>query len=492
MLGRQRALKFISSELSQDAMFLRRFRREAQAATELQHPNVVQVVDLDQAEDGIPYIAMEFVEGSDLRHALHDGPLPVERALHLARGVALGLGAAHAKGIIHRDVKPENILLTGGSGLQETPKLLDFGIAAMKESATAVSRTHGLMLTPPYAAPEQWRGMASDELDGRADLYALGGFFYEMLTGQTCFHSHNTEGWMYQHLQQEPQPPSLLRPELKNWQGIDELVLRLLAKDRDLRPRDVSELVRLLDEVHYVDPNARQRTVVDARRTHIELPSRFESPEAASEPAPAPAPSHSRRPIWIGAAAFVVVCLGIFGAERYIHSAPATDIPLTNARLSAEQVKNSVDQSAANTQAAARAANSRTPVQAGNTATPQPATNLTAPAPAAPADLYKQGKSAYDSQNYGQARKLFATACDGNEMGACNYLGYLYAQGMGGAKSVPKAQEIYLKACNQGNLLSCASLGTLYQDAGNNSQARIYYQKACDGGKACDLLHALP
>jgi len=258
MLGRPRALKFISSELSQDAAFLRRFRREAQAAIELRHPNVVEVADLDQAEDGSPYIAMEYVEGPDLRHTLESGAFSVDRALAIARGIASGLGAAHAKGIVHRDVKPENILLAIGHGAPETPKLLDFGIAAMKESATVASRTHGLLLTPPYAAPEQWKGMAADELDGRADLYALGGVLYEMLTGQTPFHAHNTEGWMYQHLQEQPKPPSQLRPELVNWQGLDATTLRLLAKERERRPRDASELIGLLDAVRYV---ARKETV---------------------------------------------------------------------------------------------------------------------------------------------------------------------------------------------------------------------------------------
>ena len=186
LLGRLRALKFISSELSQDPDLLKRFRREALAASELHHPNVVQVLDLDQAEDGAPFIAMEYIEGEDLCHLLDYGPLPVERALALARGIALGLGAAHSKGIIHRDVKPANILITHEEGQPETPKLLDFGIAAVKETATAVSHTRGLLLTPEYAAPEQWRGMPAEQQDGRADLYALGGVLYQMLTGQTA------------------------------------------------------------------------------------------------------------------------------------------------------------------------------------------------------------------------------------------------------------------------------------------------------------------
>lgn len=261
MLGRPRALKFISSELSQDAAFLRRFRREAQAASELRHPNVVEVVDLDQAEDGSPYIAMEYVEGPDLRHALAAGPFSVERALYIARGIALGLGAAHAKGIIHRDVKPENILLASGHGAPETSKLLDFGIAAMKESITAASRTHGLLLTPHYAAPEQWKGMGSADLDGRADVYALGGVLYEMLTRHTPFHAANTEGWMYQHIHEQPRPPSQLRLELANWQGLDDLVLHLLAKDREQRPKDIAELLGILDAMHFVAHVVQRETV---------------------------------------------------------------------------------------------------------------------------------------------------------------------------------------------------------------------------------------
>jgi TPR repeat protein len=105
--------------------------------------------------------------------------------------------------------------------------------------------------------------------------------------------------------------------------------------------------------------------------------------------------------------------------------------------------------------------------------------------------VYDQGKYAYDHKQYAQARTLFAQACDGGEMRACNYLGYLYAQGLGGAVEAAQAREVYQKACDRGTLSSCASLGSLYQDAGNNDQARKYFQKACDGGVACDLLRGL-
>jgi serine/threonine protein kinase len=314
LLNRPRALKFISSELSQDAAFLRRFRHEAQAAIELRHPNIVEVVDLDQAEDGSPYIAMEYVEGPDLRHVLEGEVFSVERALAIVHGIALGLGVAHAKGIIHRDVKPENILLADGYSAPETSKLLDFGIAAMKESVTVASRTHGLMLTPPYAAPEQWKGMASEELDGRVDLYALGGVFYEMLTGQTAFHAPNTEGWMFQHVYVQPQPPSQLRRELADWRGLDTLALRLLAKDREKRPRNVSVLLGLLDEVRYVAPIVQRKDVSKSLSLYLTAPATFLRRFATMK--------------WAIAAAAIVVGAGILLAMHAFHSTPATAVPV--------------------------------------------------------------------------------------------------------------------------------------------------------------------
>jgi serine/threonine protein kinase/Tol biopolymer transport system component len=314
LLGRLRALKFISSELNQDPALLKRFRREALAASELHHPNVVQVLDLDQAEDGAPFIAMEYIEGEDLCHLLAHGPLPVERALALARGIALGLGAAHSKHILHRDVKPANILIACEPGQPETPKLLDFGIAAVKETATAVSHTRGLLLTPEYAAPEQWRGLPAEEQDGRVDLYALGGVLYQMLTGRTCFRAQNIEGWMYNHLNTEPQPPSFLRPELNSWPGLDALVLRLLAKDRDQRPRNAAEVIASLDAIKFVaiQPDA-ARTV-----TVVAHPPTLIADSAVAPPAPTitdnspraaikPPPQRRRRLFWTSAIALLLL-----------------------------------------------------------------------------------------------------------------------------------------------------------------------------------------
>lgn len=249
LLGGQVALKFLATELSKNPQFIKRFRNEARAAFQLRHPNIVEVLDLDQAEDGSLFIAMEYVDGPSLRTVaggFREG-MPVPLALSIARGVASGLAAAHARGTVHRDIKPENILLMGAAGVDVQAKVLDFGIAAMLDGPAPTSLTRGLMLTPEYASPEQWRGMPAADMDGRTDLYALGGVLYEMLTGQTPFHAHTMEGWMFAHLQENPLPPSQLRSEIVEWPGLDAQVLRLLARDRAARQKDAAELIGLLE-----------------------------------------------------------------------------------------------------------------------------------------------------------------------------------------------------------------------------------------------------
>jgi formylglycine-generating enzyme required for sulfatase activity/tRNA A-37 threonylcarbamoyl transferase component Bud32 len=235
LMQEQCALKFLSAKWIDSPSFLERFRREARATKKLRHPNVVEVFDLDQDEDGIPFIAMEYVHGPELRVELHNGGLPIERALALARGIAMGLREAHAKGIIHRDIKPENILIANVHTDAETPKLLDFGIAAMQDSSMDRNRTQGPLYTPAYAAPEQLKGMPAEQMDGRADLYALGGVLYEMLTGDACT---------------DPRiPPSRLRPELVQWKGLDSAVLHLLVNERSERPQNVDAFLLELDAV---------------------------------------------------------------------------------------------------------------------------------------------------------------------------------------------------------------------------------------------------
>ncbi|HEV2132731.1 MAG TPA: TonB family protein [Terracidiphilus sp.] len=267
MLGGQIALKFLAVELSRNLQFVKRFRNEARAAYQLRHPNIVEVADLDQDEDGSLFIAMEYVGGPSLRLMLRQigGPLPVPRALEIARGIASGLGAAHARGAIHRDIKPENILLAHEPDGSVQAKVLDFGIAAMTDSITNMSRTHGLLLTPEYAAPEQWRGVPANELDGRTDLYALGGVLYEMLTGRKAFHAVNPEGWMFQHLQGQPEPLETVCPAMeRDYPGLNAVVMRLLARERENRFASAAAFLEAL-----------------ALKSRVQQPAPFKVPDAA-------------------------------------------------------------------------------------------------------------------------------------------------------------------------------------------------------------------
>jgi serine/threonine protein kinase/TPR repeat protein len=296
LLGVRVALKFLASELGKDPKFIKRFRNEARAAYLLRHPNIVEVTSLDQAEDGSLFIAMEYVEGPSLRSYHGDPefaelPHPVERALGIAHDIASGLAAAHAQGTVHRDIKPENILLTRAADGREHAKILDFGIAAMAESVTRLSMTHGMLLTPNYAAPEQWLEMPAAEMDGRTDTYALGCVLYEMLTRRTPFHAHNMAGWMKQHLEEAPAPPSQLRPDLADWAGLDALLLRMLAKNREDRPWD-AELLSLLDAVHRGPREQRRQTVVEEtqKRPETVVEETWTRPKTIPEVRPAPAP----------------------------------------------------------------------------------------------------------------------------------------------------------------------------------------------------------
>jgi hypothetical protein len=554
LMNEPQALKFLSSELSQDQAFTARFLREVRTLRQIRHKNVVDAGNLEPSEDGTLFFSMEFVDGPDLRgllNACHPerplsevkgeskdlrlysadeldalkgrdyhaalkgrgfsraasepnetaalaaealyqgtasavpqmqqkearalapegggdtegggytegggdteggggfnprikpaqssralapeamyqgtasavpqtqqkevralapaGALPVELALSIARQIAEGLGAAHAKGMVHRDIKPDNILLKRDAGAW-LPKIADFGIVATKESSTAYTRTGGTLLTMAYAAPEQWRGTPAASLDGRTDLYALGGLLYEMLTGRSPFQAENYEGWSRQHQTTPPQPPSALRPDLANWLGLDALTLRLLAKDRNDRPKDVAELIGMIDAVRYLPLDAHGETVVEnpiSRATKLIRALRLR-----------------RLPRWLWITSVLVMGLTVVIAGLALG-------------MSTSVIAKRAD------------------------------------------DLDKK-------RHYNLGGILRNLACTRGYGEACFNLGLIYHEGIGVAVDDPRAVAFYTEACADGNGESCNNLGNMYLwgrgISKDYSRAAGYIVKACDAG----------
>ncbi|MCZ7648190.1 MAG: protein kinase [Planctomycetota bacterium] len=232
-MGRTVALKLLSPQLAGDASFVARFAREARATARLNHPHIVAGLVVGEA-DGFHYFAMEFVEGRTLRQRVErEGELPEAELLRIGEAVARALAHAHAHGIIHRDVKPENILIDA----QGVPKLADLGLARVaRASDGALTQTGMVVGSPHYMAPEQVRGDA--ELDGRADAYALGATLYFAATGRTCYDGESPAVVMVKHLNEAMPHPRSIRPGLS--QGVCRLLERLLLKDRDARLGDLA------------------------------------------------------------------------------------------------------------------------------------------------------------------------------------------------------------------------------------------------------------
>jgi outer membrane biosynthesis protein TonB len=365
-----------------------------------------------------------------------------------------------------------------------------------------------------------------------------------MLAGQTPFHAHNMEGWMYQHLQAAPEPIGFLRSNLaREYPALEAVVMRLLARDREQRFASAPALLEALAAAVAPKPSEPRRvTVVETppppRFTPRPEPEPVPPPEPEPEQEPAPEdddehellrPSMLRKPIlkFVIPLLVVAVCAGIVimvmqsrtpadtptitesgGADSQpvtititdntpnavIHYTMDDGVVSESSPIYTQPLELTNRQSAHKIEAIATADGHKPSSEAFVLVLGSAGPN----APQLPGSLqnaspYDQAKYSYDHKQYSQARTLFAQSCNSGEMKACNYLGYLYAQGMGGPQSVKQAQNLYQRACDQGTLSSCASLGSLYQNAGNTDNARKYFQKACNGGLSagCDLLHGL-
>lgn len=242
-LNRMVAVKRLRTDLARDTVFQQRFRREAQSAASLNHPNIVAVYDTgeestllpDGSNVSVPYIVMEYVEGHTVKELLSDGTaVPIDEAVEIASGILSALSYAHNARLVHRDIKPGNVMLTNDGKV----KVMDFGIArALTDSQATMTQTNAVVGTAQYLSPEQARGEA---VDARSDLYSVGVLLFELLTGQPPFRGDSAVAVAYQHVSALPPAPSSLASDIPT--SLDRVILKAMAKDRDQRYENAAQM----------------------------------------------------------------------------------------------------------------------------------------------------------------------------------------------------------------------------------------------------------
>lgn len=269
MMKKTVAIKVLRPEAADQEHVVERFRREAQAAANIDHPNICSATDFGRTDAGSFYLVMEYIEGPNLGDVIaRHGAMDLERALHIADQVADTLEVAHEQGVVHRDLKPENVMLVDDGGEREQIKVLDFGVSRvqMADDMPSITKTGAVFGTPHYMSPEQ---AAGEQVDVRADLYGLGSLFYEMITGRPVFDGEKSVHVMASHLKDDPLPPS----KAASWQEIptelDRLLLDLLEKDPDDRPQSATEVRGRIEVVR----RQLQPTSAVSRSIEIRMPT---------------------------------------------------------------------------------------------------------------------------------------------------------------------------------------------------------------------------
>src|SRR5918996_321247 len=267
LLGDKVAIKVLPPQMRNNAEWLRRFRREGQAARRFRHPNAVTVYDLRTAADGTIYMVMEYVEGHTLDVAIKTrGRFSAAEALDILSPIMSVLDTAHSMGVVHRDLKPENIMIGKADEAPPMVKLLDLGIAKMREIAgdnggnTALTMAGQVLGTPYYMSPEQWGEIPRDgssEIDGRADIYSLGLVFYELILGRRCFAGNTLHELRREHVTTTPRPLHEVVADVPR--GFSDAIVRATAKDRG-------------------DRQGTARVLADELRAGLDTPSRSTGP----------------------------------------------------------------------------------------------------------------------------------------------------------------------------------------------------------------------
>jgi eukaryotic-like serine/threonine-protein kinase len=309
-LGRDVAIKVLRADLARDPSFLNRFRREAQSAAGLNHPSIVSVYDTgeDVGAEGTmqPYIVMEYVEGRTLRDILKsEGRLPPRRAMEIAADVAAALDFSHRAGLVHRDVKPANVMITQSGAV----KVMDFGIArAVADNSVTVTQTANVIGTAQYLSPEQARG---ESVDARSDVYSTGCLLYELVTGVPPFQGDSPVAVAYQHVRENPSMPSSRVPGLPR--ALDSIVMKALAKNPQNRYQSAGEMRSDLQRALANQPVSAEAVMTDAERT--QFIARTPPPPVALTHQDNDAPDHDRERrnavIWTAIVVALLLVIGI-------------------------------------------------------------------------------------------------------------------------------------------------------------------------------------
>ncbi|RKT31609.1 serine/threonine-protein kinase [Microbacterium sp. AG1240] len=362
-LGRAVAIKILKRELADNAAFRTRFRLEAQAASRMAHPTIVRVFDAGEATevgaDGqtrpVPYIVMELVHGSLLKDVIDQGPVPTADALRYVDGILEALEYSHRAGVVHRDIKPGNVMITDASeehsagstaeaGRGEV-KVMDFGIArAVSDSSSTVAETTAIIGTAAYFSPEQAKG---EPVDARADLYSAGVVLYELLTGRPPFRGDTPVAVAYQHVSETPVPPSELNEAVPR--GLDAVVLRALAKDPFQRYPDAAAFREALDAA--VGGKAPTKRQLGALTSELYGPNPRQAAETARSLRQLSTDTTMRRTqagppvawVWAGVALLAVLLVSVLFWVLSIR--PADEVP-SNARVVPDIVDMAYDRAA--------------------------------------------------------------------------------------------------------------------------------------------------
>jgi len=298
VLGRPVAIKVLAPQFAEDANFVTRFRREAQAAARLNHPNLVGVYDTG-SDDGVYFIVMEYVEAKTLAdYLVGGGRIMPDRAIEIAASVCDALSMAHAHGIIHRDIKPANIMVTGRGEV----KVTDFGIARMLSGSDTLAQTAAVLGTASYLSPEQAQGRPVDQ---RSDLYSLGCVMYEMVTGRPPFTGDSAVAVASKHVLEQPTPPSRLNRDVSP--GLEAVIMKGLAKNPDNRYQDAEDLRTDLERARLGQHVQATPLMPESAPTQVIAPS---GPPTAVLPPTEPEPAGSRWWVWVIVALLVLAGLG--------------------------------------------------------------------------------------------------------------------------------------------------------------------------------------